>query len=460
MSSLSFGKSTYSCGNLVNLDCIDLDIQGNGLSKLNSEVFITPGLLPYEKATVRLLFRKKSFWLTELVNLNEKSNFRRDFPCKYAFNCGGCSLQHIHEEEQLRIKQKMIKDVFSRIAGINDFIPFIKYSESSFFHYRNRTILPVKFDFDNKFNIGYYQRGTHQVVDIDNCIILHPQINIALIQIKQILQTMRVCVSSDLIREPSIRHIAIKVSNSSSNLLVTLITNKKKLQNLSEISRMIYQIPSVSGVTQNIQPNNSNVLFGKRNIKLDGNDYVDDYICNMKFRIKPNTFFQVNHKLSETVIRSLKYWFKRSESNRIFDCYCGVGTLSIPLSSEYVSILGVDSNIDSVDQAKFNSMINNIKNANYIHGNVENLFSSLLLSTDFLILDPPRKGLNKQIIKHIKIIKPKSIAYLSCNPSTLARDLKELADPTIYKISLIQPYDFFPQTTHIETLTILNRLTP
>ena len=257
-----------------------------------------------------------------------------------------------------------------------------------------------------------------------------------------------------------LRFICFRVGFHTGQVLITIVCGKNIKDHLNKLSaKWMAQWKEVVGITLNIQPINNNKIFGNETLTIRGIDYIEEYISGVKLQLTSTTFFQVNTPLAEHIINNIAKWFMKSvRPLKVIDAYCGVGTISLPLCTKGFSVIGIDSLHESIIQAKRNALINSISNAKFIHADVDQTLRDQLSSEDGLILDPPRKGLSQNLIKIILMKLPCKISYLSCNPATLARDLKLITKTGKYELITLQPIDFFPQTTHVECLANLIRI--
>ncbi len=447
-------------GLVINAKCIDVDVKGWGLAKWNNFVIIAKDLLPSEIAELKLLYRKRSIWVAEVQKHLSISAHRVTPICSVADECGGCSLQHLAYNSQIDFKKKYIHDVFSRIAGIDIKLKRFIYLKGREFGYRNRAIIPVRRISSGLIQLGYYKHGTHEIIDINSCPVLDNRLNKYIYFIRQDLQDSYIQMDPDSLSDCCIRHIAFRIGHHTGEVLITIISNTANINGLDIITKKwAKRWPEVKGITNNIQPYKNNKLFGSYSKLLHGQDYILEEVCGIRLKLNSTSFFQINTIKAEAIISIITQWFLNNHQiTTVIDAYCGVGTISLPLCKQGFNIIGIEIDQHSVDLAHFNLKLNKLKNGSFYAGDVEQNINNLMNSSHGLILDPPRKGLSQKMIDLILMIKPSKIAYLSCNPSTLARDIDKLTKGLVYQICDIQPIDFFPQTTHVECLALLERV--
>ncbi len=445
-------------GNIVYVTCIDLDDNGNGIGRYEDEIFIVPDLLPLEIGCIKLVYKKGNAWVGKLLSRKKDSQYRRLSNCSYSEKCGSCSLINLEYKEQLEIKQNKVDNALKRIGGIarnsHKIISILKEE----YGYRNRALIPIKRSTKGKIIIGYYEKGTHEIVDIDDCIVLEPRLSKYILPIKNELQETNLGAKPDNEVFSKIRHIGLRIGSRTGDVLITIICNHNCLQSIKPLADKWYrQWEEVKGITLNVQPEFNNKIFGKKTFTIAGENTIKEIFCELELLIGSTTFFQINTALAEFIVNKISNWFDQGNSTKqIIDAYCGLGTISLPLARNGRSVIGIDISHESIQLARLNAIRNHIHNVHFVKGNVERQLENYLTSNHGLVVDPPRKGLSKEILEIILRKLPSKIAYLSCKPSTLARDLKLLTlVANKYDVESIQPIDFFPQTTHVECLVLL-----
>ena len=444
-------------GTIVEVDCVDLDVNGNGISKWNNLVLTTPNLLPEEKALVSIQYKRGSTFHAYLLKIIQHSPNRIEPECSVYNQCGGCSIQHLHYTRQISSKLNIISNQFSRLFGIDVDVEYLWESNHLEFNYRNRTCMPVLRTEDNRLITGYYMKNSHTIVDINTCPVLDARISSLIRPIKLLVENTSLDADSNMSRKDVLRHICLRRSSKTGEIHVSFVCSSRKC--LKEISRVSHKLMNnytdISGITMNLQDKKNNTIFGLESISVCGRDYINEEFCGYNLKIPPTSFFQINHIAAETTVKQIVRWLVRKASvKHVIDAYCGIGTISLPLS-QYFHVTGIEVNEDSINIAKENSSLNNKNNVEFYTGNVRNLLYDLLSPSMGLVLDPPRKGIDSEVVDIIKDKKPRLIAYLSCNSGTMARDVSKLIDNQLYKIEKVFACDFFPQTMHLECLTFL-----
>ena len=451
-------SSSVFPGNLVEVNCIDLSSQGYGISRLENIVIFTPNLLPSEKAIVKCLFLKnKSLWFSELISILYESDQRIQNKCSHFYTCGSCSLQHLSYQSQLDFKCSSFKETLLRIGSIELNKEALSIISADPFKYRTKAIIPFQFGDNNDYNFGYFKRKTHEIVPIEECPVLDARLEKLVFGISSLI---KLHIKSNKINSStylSIRHISFRISSSSDEALVCFISSKDITSGLKLLSESICKHFSyVVGISNNIQPANNNVIFGQSTLTVWGRDFIHQRFCGLDLNLNSTSFFQVNIPLAEMLVQKIIDIVRDSSYPLVIDAFSGIGTISLPLSSSGINVIGLEKDRVSVKLANIAREIHHLYKLRFFKTDVYLNLQTFISSDSCLILDPPRKGLDTILVKKITKIMPKSIIYQSCNPSSLARDLKLLMSHG-YNLQEISLYDFFPQTTHLESLVYLTR---
>ncbi len=442
-------EPTISEGIEIKVLCTDLDINGDGICRWNNIVVRVQGLIPEEIAIVKVTYKARNYWIADLVKVLTYSHKRSIPKCQIFKECGGCSIQHIDTKYHSQLKVSSVMDKLLRIGNLQ-LIPELEiHPPAQFYKYRNKTSIPATITSKNTIQFGYYKRKSHSIVPFDSCPILTESIDYSIKNsIKAIIDDNNLC--------SSLRHICIRSSNYTNKILLILITSYT-IEDKSFVSTIINNEPNLfDGIVNNLQPQNTNSIFGKESMILFGRSFIIEKFLGLKFKIGITSFFQVNLIEAEKAVNEIIQDVLHSKNVvSILDTYSGIGTITLPLAVTGISTIGIEINHESHLLALDNAKINGIENVTFISGSVYHHLCDFLSKDQYLIVDPPRKGLDESIINLIKTRKPNNIAYLSCNPSTLSRDLKQILDNTNYTIKSIHTFDFFPNTMHIECLAFL-----
>ena len=449
-------------GLTINVECSDLDRDGKGIARWNGWVVVIDDLLPGERAQVQLQQRQRSRWLARRGELLQPSDDRRRPPCILAADCGGCTLQSLSESAQNSWKVSSLQQTMQRIGGIDDTPLPLLADESRGLGYRNRALIPLNREGDGRLRAGYYRPRSHRIVNMNHCPVLDPRLDQLIEPIKQDLDSTGWAADHDLIHAKGLRHLGLRLGHHSGEVLITLISSHDRYPGLLELAEeWMDRWNMVKGVCLNLQPKPNNLVLGAQTFLVAGSDTIAEEFCGIHLQLSSTTFFQINTPQAERIVHVLCDWLKTElGEGTVVDAYCGIGTISLPLAAQGFEVIGLELHQGSVDQALLNAMRNNLsKGCRFRAGDVVDLLESALFGADALVLDPPRRGLDARVIQTILDNPPKRLAYLSCDPATQARDLKLLMQPAgPYRLMKHQPIDFFPQTTHLESLALLERV--
>ena len=446
----------------IDVEAVDLDRDGKGLARWNNWVIVVPDLLPGERATVQLQQRQRSRWLSRRVEQISNSKDRRRPPCILANDCGGCTLQHLADSAQTRWKARQIQQTMQRIGGIEVAPAEPLVDADRCLGYRNRALIPLKRDQNGRLKAGYYRPRSHKIVNLNHCPVLDPRLDALVEPLKRDIDATGWPADHDLIDGQGLRHLGLRLASASGDILITLISSHAELPGLEELAQSwLQRWPAVKGVCLNLQPKANNLVLGRTTHCLAGVPTIEEQFCGIKLSLSSTTFVQVNTPQAERIVQRLCDWLEiQCPGGSVVDAYCGVGTISLPLAKRGFHVQGLELNPDSVEQARINAMHNGLSShCCFEAGDVADLLASQLSDCQALVLDPPRRGLDQRVVASIIDQPPAALAYLSCDPATQARDLKALLSPAgSYELEMLQPVDFFPQTTHLESLALLKRV--
>ena len=444
-------------GTKAEVSITGLSHDGLGVARFGSQVVFVPGALPGETARIRFSVKAKRHWLAELEQLVVRSGDRQKPPCILADHCGGCSLQHLVDPAQALWKTQKVQDAIARIAHLPLASEPILATEQTL-GYRNRAIIPLEREDSGRVRAGYYRRGSHQIVNMNRCPVLDPRIDSLIAPLKADLEATAWPVDVDLQAEGGLRHLALRVGANTGEVLITLVSSHAQLEGLALLAaQWMARWPQLVGVCLNLQPKPTNTLLGEETRVIAGRNWLLESFCGLDYRISADTFFQVNTAQAERVVPLVLQALASMPTGALVDAYCGIGTYTLPLAAKGWTVHGIELSAEAVKQAKVNAEINNLTGrATFEAGVVSRCLPEHLIHCDGLFLDPPRKGLDRFVVEAILLRPPQTLIYLSCDPATLARDLA-LLTAEAFQLESLQPIDFFPQTTHVETLAVLRR---
>ncbi|WP_108671812.1 23S rRNA (uracil(1939)-C(5))-methyltransferase RlmD [Peribacillus acanthi] len=435
----------------------DLTHDGAGVAKVDGFPVFVPNGLPGEKAIIKITKVNKGYAFGRLMELKEPSaervNITREDSPKY----GGCQLQHLSYEGQLQFKEKKVREVLSRIGKLEGIKvnPIIGMEEPM--NYRNKAQVPVGVQ-DGKLVAGFYRPRTHDIVDATESVIQHPAINEAIQVVKEICSEMSIMPYDEKHHKGVLRHIMARYGKTTGELMIVLITRTPDLLQKNKLVEAITQrLPQVKSIVHNINTKKTNVIMGEKTKIIWGNDVIYDYIGDVKFAISPLSFYQVNPVQTKVLYDTALQYAGLTGKETVIDAYCGIGTISLFLAKKAKHVFGVEVVPEAIADAKRNAILNDLENVDFAVGEAETVIKEWYEDgnqADVLVVDPPRKGCEETLLQTILDMKPKKVVYVSCNPATLARDLRILEDGG-YKTMEVQPVDMFPMTTHVEAVTRL-----
>lgn len=441
-----------------NIDIIDLSFQGSGVAKIDEFIIFIDGALPGDFCEIKILKVKKNYAFGKILNIIKPSTYRVGSKCPVFSKCGGCSLQHLEYSQQLIIKQKKVENCLRRIANLLevDVKPCVGLKAP--YHYRNKVQYPVR-EINNELKIGFYQKNSHNIVDFYSCFIQNP-VNEEIINIiKSHMVKYNITAYNEENNTGVVRHIFIRVAHITKEIMVCIVVKGKNsniIKNKSELIKSLNKIPNMVSIVLNYNNDKTNVIMGQKVDTLFGKQYIIDYIDNISFKISAKSFYQVNSVQTERLYKQIIKLLNIDNSKTVLDAYCGIGTISLFIAKYAKKVYGVEIVSEAIYDAIENAKINNVNNTEFILGKAEEVIPNRFdkETIDIVILDPPRKGCHEDLLNSVISINPEKIIYVSCEPSTLARDLKLLCQHK-YNVTNVIPYDFFPQTMHVETLVLL-----
>lgn len=442
------------------VDVVDIGQGGVGIGKHDGfTVFVDGGLIS-DKLKVKITKSKKNYAVGEIVEIIEKSPFRVERVCSDKLSdCGGCQIQELDYQKQLDIKTNEVKQTISRIGKLNDTLVHPTLGMENPFRYRNKAQFPIQ-KIDGKTVIGFYKKKSHDVIPTDKCIIQH-DVNDKIIKIiKTYIKAYNVSIYDEKTHTGVLRHLVTKVGFETKEVMVVLVANGKKLPYLNELASVLKEnVPGFKTLVLNTNREKTNVILGKENKVIYGDGKINDYIGDLVFEISPLSFFQVNPSQTEVLYNKALEYADLKENDTVFDIYCGIGTISLFLAQKSKKVYGVEIVGDAIKDAKINAKLNKLENTEFFVGKAEEVVPKLYKegkTANVVVVDPPRKGCEESVLDTIVSMEPDKVVYVSCNPSTLARDLAYL-DERGYKCKEIQPVDMFPHTMHVESVALLCR---
>ncbi|TSB45581.1 23S rRNA (uracil(1939)-C(5))-methyltransferase RlmD [Alkalicoccobacillus porphyridii] len=442
---------------IIHVTITDLSHQGAGVAKHEGYTLFIPKALPGETCEVKVTKTSKGYGFARLIHIHEPSSDRTEAPCPIYNTCGGCQLQHMTYEGQLRYKQKQVSDALERLGGITDVPVHPTLGMDHPWRYRNKSQVPVG-ERDGKVIAGFYQERSHRIVDMQECIIQNEHNDEIVQKVKDLANHYGIRGYDEEKHRGTLRHVVVRYGRQSGELMVVFVTRDEALPNKKNLIEDIRKaFPAVKSIVQNINPKRTNVIFGDKTKVLWGEEYIYDSIGAIKFAISARSFYQVNPEQTKVLYDKTLEYANLTGSETVIDAYCGIGTISLFLAQQAKHVYGVEIVPEAISDAKRNAELNGLTNTDFAVGEAENVipwWAAQGIRPDVFVVDPPRKGCDEKLLNTMLEMKPKRIVYVSCNPATLARDLKVLEEGG-YKTKQVQPVDMFPQSTHVECISQL-----
>ncbi|MGN1301340.1 MAG: 23S rRNA (uracil(1939)-C(5))-methyltransferase RlmD [Clostridia bacterium] len=438
------------------VDIIDNGYQGEGIAKIDGMTVFIDNVLKGEKVKIKILKVLKSQCFAKVLEIIEESENRSKLDCSSYGKCGGCNLRHITYQETLNLKKSIVETNLKK-AGIDDVEVKECTGMENPYNYRNKLQYPVGTSKEGPL-MGVFAKRSHRIIPNENCHIQNKLTQAIAKDVFQFIIENNIPAYNEENGTGEIRHIYLRIGVKTNEVMLVLVTNKRKITKEKELVTFItnkYQ--EIKTVVKNINTKSTNVILGQENEILFGNGYIKDELLGRTFKISPMSFYQVNPIQTEKLYTVAIEGAKLTGEETIFDLYCGIGTIGICALKHAKYLYGIETVPQAIEDAKENAKINHIENAEFIVGNVEDELPKLIqeknVKPDVVFIDPPRKGCDNAAIETLLKIKAKKIVYISCNPATLARDLVKLQEK--YEIKEVQPVDMFPFSNHCEVITSL-----
>lgn len=503
-------------GDVVELDVAGLAHEGEGVGRYEGYALFVPGALPGERVRARVVEAKPRYGRAELLGVLTASPSRVAPPCAVYARCGGCQLQHFAYDAQLAWKRQLVVDALERIGKLRvaplgggagdtripsmageggEGEPFEGVSLSSARHevtgddgvlqsdsfssagadpgvivhpvigmdepwrYRNKAQVPIGFSVEEGGLVGgYYEQGSHRIVETDACLIQHERNDDAALAAKRIARELGIEAYDERSYTGWLRHVVAKVSFATGDLMLVLVGTSRETPGLEAyVERLREALPGVVGICLNVNPDRTSAVFGRETVTLWGADVIFDSIGGIRFAISARSFYQVNPVQTERLYGQALAYAALTGEETVIDAYCGIGTISLFLAREARHVYGVEVVADAVEDARANARLNDIENAEFAVGRAEVVLPAWRqegIAADVIVVDPPRKGCDPALLDTIIAMRPARVVYVSCNPATLARDLAVL-EAGGFRTVEVQPVDMFPHTGHVEAVVSL-----
>ncbi|WP_057876925.1 23S rRNA (uracil(1939)-C(5))-methyltransferase RlmD [Liquorilactobacillus aquaticus] len=437
----------------------DLTYQGMGVAKIDHYPLFIENALPTEKVKVHVLKTSKNYGFAKVVERLTTSEERVEVTENHYLQTGIAPLQHLNYEAQLEFKRNQISELLKKVHLENIKVaPTIGMNEP--YHYRNKAQVPVRL-VNGKIETGFFKKNSHVFVPLEDFLIQDKRIDEVIKEVRDILREFNIEAYDERKHSGVIRHIMVRRGYYTHEVMVVLVTRSKRLPMQKQIVEAIQKkCPDVCSIIQNVNQASTNVILGKQNKLLAGRKQIKDQLNGITFNISPQSFYQVNPVQTERLYQAVAEGTNLTGKETVIDAYCGIGTISLTLATKAAKVYGVEIVPEAVVDAKLNAAANGIENTQFETGTAEEWMQKWEeqgIKPDVLVVDPPRKGLAESLIESAVKMNPDKIVYVSCNPATLVRDLQLFLGKGYTIEQPIQPVDQFPQTTHVESVALLQR---
>lgn len=454
-------------------DCVpvtieDIGAEGEGIGRYHGFTLFVKDAVVGDELIVRVLKTKKSYGYAKIESIVKPSTVRVEPKCTLASRCGGCQIQQLDYQKQLEYKQNKVKNCIERIGGIKDYEmePIVGMEDP--YYYRNKSQYPVGKNQNQDVVIGFYAGRTHSIIDTKHCFIGDKSNELIVDTIRSYIKESNIAIYNEELHTGLLRHILIRVGFTTKQVMVCLVINGKKIPKQELLLNKLLALNSmqhdfvIESICLNVNQEKTNVILGNQVISLYNEPTIIDQIGDIKYQISPLSFYQVNPVQTKKLYELALSYADLHGEEIVWDLYCGIGTISLFLAQKAKKVYGVEIIPQAIEDAKRNASLNQITNAEFFVGAAEDVLpqkykeSKGAMSADVIVVDPPRKGCEESLLETVVAMHPKRVVYVSCDPATLARDVKYLCEKG-YQLKKVHPVDQFPHSTHVESCVLLCR---
>lgn len=456
-------KNKVSLGQIIELKINDLVQGGEGLGKFDDFTIFVPQSLPEDLVEIEIISVKPNYARGLIKRILKPSQYRVKPLCPVTNECGGCQWQELDYNIQLKTKERLLIENLIRIGNIPQEDIELAHQKiigmDNPFYYRNKSQFPFVLE-QGKIKGGFYAQSSHQLIEFEKCYIQSESINFVFREIRELLRKYNIDIYNEKSDKGLFRHLVVRHAFTSNQILIGFVTKAGKIPHIKEIvDKLINKFPEIVGIVQNINDKKTNVILGQKNNIIYGKDHIIEQINDLKFKVSLHSFFQINPMQTVNLYNKVLEYSNLNGNEIVLDAYAGAGSISLFLAKYSKKVIGIEVVKEAVFDGIENAKLNNINNFIFKEGRVEDILPKVLSkdNIDLVVLDPPRKGCEDYIFDSISENMVKRIVYVSCNPSTLARDAK-LIYQAGYKLIKFQPVDMFPHTYHLETVCLFERI--
>lgn len=443
-------------GAIIRLPIRRLGINGEGVGFYRKQVLFVEGGIPGEYLEVKVAHVEKRHAYARVLKRLKPSAHRVKPPCPVYEACGGCQIQHIDYPMQLRLKRELVEEAFSRYTSLSSLpIEAVRGMDTPW-EYRNKAQLPVKRE-NGRVRLGMYRTGSHQLVDMSGCLVQHPVINRILEGVRATLEEMQTPIYDTRTHRGSVRHVMVRLAFATGEAQLALVSRTPTLPREAELIERLRQLPHVAGIVLNHNPRRTSLVMGEKTRLLWGKEKIEERLGSRIFALSAPAFFQLNPIQTGKLYEEVRRMADLTGSETVVDAYCGAGTIGLWLAEDAARVVGMDTVPEAVADARHNACLNRITHVDYHVGKAETLLPRWMakgFQPDVVVTDPPRTGLGEGLLRLLEKRPVPRLIYVSCNPSTLAKDCNRLIQSG-YQLKRLVPFDMFPQTAHVETCSLL-----
>ena len=454
----------YKKNEVVRVTITDLGTDGEGIGKLDGYTLFIKDTVIGDVVDAKIIKAKKNYGYARLEKVVTPSSFRTEPKCQFARSCGGCQLQMLQYDEQLRFKNNKVKNNLIRIGGFGEEL-ITKIMEEPVgmeepFHYRNKAQFPFGYDRDGNVITGFYAGRTHTIIANTDCALGVPENETILKIILAFMKKENISAYDEEKGEGLLRHVLIRKGFTTGQLMVCFVINGSKIPSVNKLIEELTKVPGMTSISLSINRARTNVIMGTDIHLLWGKERIEDTIGGLTFTISPLSFFQVNPVQTERIYAQALDCAELAGNETVWDLYCGIGTISLFLARKAKQVYGVEIVPQAIEDAQKNAEANGITNASFYVGKAEEVLPEKYdkegIKADVIVVDPPRKGCDEKCLETMVRMKPTRIVYVSCDSATLARDAAYLCENG-YELKRVRIFDNFPQGGHVETVILMTK---
>ncbi len=439
------------------VDIDRLDDEGIGIGRQGHKEVLVAGALAGERVLAAVEHEGQRRIIGRLRRVLKRSPERTSGACGHANICLGCSLINLKQPAQLRFKQEKVRKALNRYPSLGSVRQHPLWEAPQALGYRTSAKLVMGKE-RGKVKIGLYRRGSHQIVDIGDCPLHHPLINRIVQVVREEVERQEIFVYNPDRQRGLLRYLLVKVSPSAGKAMVTFVTAERNFREVTHLAKWLKRkVPEVVSIHQNINPSAGNVIYGRETLKMLGVPDLVDAVGDIRLRISPTAFFQVNHDQAARIYDLVRRWAALAPEESAVDLYCGIGGIALNLARDAGRVIGIEAVEEAVHNARENARMNELKNCTFRAGDAAELVHELSMDVApgaVAVVNPPRSGCDREVLEALVELEPRTLIYVSCNPETLARDL-DILHGLGYRTEEVQPVDMFPQTPHVESVARL-----